>query len=570
MYRLLELEAEKILGISKLQLPFPERGVITILGENRSDEMAESNGAGKSSVFDALAFALYGKPLRHIKRGELMPDSGKKNGFSRVLTQAEDGRKIQIVRWLNRSKADVTIDGKLIKIDSNDTGSLFSLDFQTMLNIHFLTRKDSFVFESRGTRQNLFERFVGLDVILDALKQSTSIEHKEIGSRLTFLSGKHASFKEEYRELQKKIKLAGRERVSKAEAEQISNIGIEVKSFEAGMQDTFKLLGACKESRLSGLRTEYYALDGDCFKLRREVRWSRETLAKYRKELAIARTGRCTLCKNRLPAEKIRSELNRLLGLMKENKAYRIEKNNELIEKTERKNELQQQINSIDKEFGELRDACEGLMLKLENLKTLVAERQMRAATAAQAAKTRFGMVRDAKVAVIASIKELATEYRELKRLETVSHAGTHFVNSNLRQIMLATYLQQFNKDLKTTLKLFAGFKGHFTPDFDIVVRDKSFNAVSTGEQMRFVLATYMNLFRYCALNKSRFNFLGFDDFDLGVDAVGRRALADTFDLLGQNLCVFVASQASEFNNFPYRLIAIKENGLTHYELEGF
>ena len=144
---------------------------------------------------------------------------------------------------------------------------------------------------------------------------------------------------------------------------------------------------------------------------------------------------------------------------------------------------------------------------------------------------------------------------------------GHKLVSGNLRKLILRSYLNNFNQDLKATMSLFAGFDAEFTDDFDILIDGEPFAAASTGEQMRLVVAVYMNLFRYTAANRDRFNFLVFDDFDLGVDDAGREALAEVLELLGEKMLVLIMSQSTTFEDrFDKQIVAIREKGICRYE----
>jgi len=77
-----ELEAENILSIGSIKLSFGNSGLVLVDGWNHDDN--SHNGAGKTSIFNALSFAIYGKLPRKITSSEILR-KGCKSGFSRVL-----------------------------------------------------------------------------------------------------------------------------------------------------------------------------------------------------------------------------------------------------------------------------------------------------------------------------------------------------------------------------------------------------------------------------------------------------------------------------------------------------
>lgn len=61
--RLISISIENFGGFEKAYLPFPQ-GLVAISGRNLDMNGSNSNGSGKSCLFDAIAWGLFGKPLR--------------------------------------------------------------------------------------------------------------------------------------------------------------------------------------------------------------------------------------------------------------------------------------------------------------------------------------------------------------------------------------------------------------------------------------------------------------------------------------------------------------------------
>jgi DNA repair exonuclease SbcCD ATPase subunit len=76
-----QIEIENILSIEKMKLSFEDNGLILVEGWNHDAERA--NGAGKTAIFNALAFALYDKVPRKITASEILR-RGAKSGKVRV------------------------------------------------------------------------------------------------------------------------------------------------------------------------------------------------------------------------------------------------------------------------------------------------------------------------------------------------------------------------------------------------------------------------------------------------------------------------------------------------------
>lgn len=73
------LEIENFLTIGKAKIAMDDRGLHVIQGENKTDSSANSNGSGKSSMVDALSWALFGVTARGVKGDSVVNRKEKKN-----------------------------------------------------------------------------------------------------------------------------------------------------------------------------------------------------------------------------------------------------------------------------------------------------------------------------------------------------------------------------------------------------------------------------------------------------------------------------------------------------------
>lgn len=80
--RIKELEAENILSIGHISISFGDSGLVLLDGWNHDDN--SHNGAGKTSIFNALSFAIYNKLPRKVTASEILR-KGCKTGFSRIV-----------------------------------------------------------------------------------------------------------------------------------------------------------------------------------------------------------------------------------------------------------------------------------------------------------------------------------------------------------------------------------------------------------------------------------------------------------------------------------------------------
>lgn len=92
-----KLTIENFMGITHAEFVLGDRGLVLVQGKNLDDTSAGSNGAGKSSMFEALCWCLEGTTARGETGDAVVNDKVGKN--TRVLTEINDnGHLYQIAR----------------------------------------------------------------------------------------------------------------------------------------------------------------------------------------------------------------------------------------------------------------------------------------------------------------------------------------------------------------------------------------------------------------------------------------------------------------------------------------
>lgn len=107
--RLKSIKITNILSIEKLELEFSDMGLVLLDGWNFDDN--SGNGAGKTSIWNALSFCLYGKFPREISLAQILRRKAKKGSV--VVELEVNGKSITIER--HRPKKEIfTVDGQLV------------------------------------------------------------------------------------------------------------------------------------------------------------------------------------------------------------------------------------------------------------------------------------------------------------------------------------------------------------------------------------------------------------------------------------------------------------------------
>jgi len=106
------------------------------LNENTTTLIVGTNGAGKSTMLDALSFAMFGKAFRKIKLGQLVNTINKKNCVVELEFKINNS-SYKVVRGLKPAIFDIYVNGQLRDQDAK------SKDYQTYLEQHILKMNES-------------------------------------------------------------------------------------------------------------------------------------------------------------------------------------------------------------------------------------------------------------------------------------------------------------------------------------------------------------------------------------------------------------------------------------------
>ena len=171
------LTIQNFLSIKSVTLELNNRGMVLIQGENRDNSDFQSNGAGKSSITEALTYVLYGKTIRGLKGDDVINRVSKRNTKVVLDLTDDDGTAYRIARYrkhqqqgnkyyLFRNSTDITP-----KSEADFTAAvvnLLQMDFMTFTS-SILYSANSFKFTS-ATDSELkaaFDTLLGLALYTD-------------------------------------------------------------------------------------------------------------------------------------------------------------------------------------------------------------------------------------------------------------------------------------------------------------------------------------------------------------------------------------------------------------------
>ena len=532
------------------------------------------NGAGKSTMLDALSFGLFGKPHRKISKGQLVNTINGKGTI--VEVEFEIGKqKYKVVRGIKPNKFEIWVNGNMINQDSH------AKEYQSMLekNIIKLNHKSfhqivvlgsssfvPFMQLAGGSRREVIEDLLDINMFSKMnglLKEKQSLLKESIqsnGHSLNLVDTKINAQKKYLRDLseitayQKNEKLANiktlqgdirdlneanaKVSIDVAESKVVTT---EIVSNQKKLQELNEFAAGFRAQQKDVVKQAKFFEENDkCPTCDQEID---RKLKEY--HLGKCKTKAGTIA-NALDMHKVQSEsLNEVIeGLHKQqdhirNWQSKVDANNQEIMQINRQiDNLNDEISRIDNESGDLSEANSAL----EELREKKEELQ----------ETKY------KYAEQHSYNQV---YAELLK------------DTGIKTKIIKQYLPVINQLTNKYLQILDFFV-HFDLDesFQETIRSRhrdafSYDSFSEGEKQRIDLSLLFTWRQIAKMKNSvATNLLVLDEtFDSSLDEEGIENLMKIISTLGEDTNVFVISHKSELEDaqFHRKIEFVKEKNFS-------
>ena len=540
-----------------------------LLDEHKNTMIIGTNGAGKSTILDALTFSLFNKPFRKINKPQLVNSVNEKDCQVEVEFDIKN-KEYKIVRGLKPAKFEIWIDGELQDQDASAVDqqkkleqNILKLNFKSFTQIVILGSSTfvPFMLLHTAHRREVIEDLLDIK-IFSSMNVLIKDKIRSIREETRTLELKRDSLKDKLkmqREFIEQIEQSSKNDI-KEKKEQIKNIAEEANKYIITNTrlveeiDDLERVNVWTPDTLKKLTS-----------LRTKIQTKRETVneeTSFFNDHSV-----CPTCTQSIEEE---FRLNRI-GTLNAS----IEKLNEgltdldsKIEEEEKResqyNELSKEVTSLNNEVSQNTVRVSGLQRQCRNLESEI----QRITDQLANRNSEHEKLNDFNETLQGVYEDLATKTESVQNHD---FAYSLLKDGGVKTKIIKQYLPLINKQVNRYLQLmdfFINFQldEEFNESVQSPIQDNfSYASFSEGEKMRIDLALLFTLREVAAFKNSvSTNLLIMDEvFDSSLDGLGTEEFLKIIRYVISNANVFIIShKESLFDKF--------ENVLRFEKVKGF
>ena len=539
------------------------------LTSQRTNLIVGSNGAGKSTILDALTFSLFGKPFRKISKSMLVNSINEKDCVAEI-TFTIGKNDYRVVRGIKPTKLEIYCNGVLWDKESsvneqqkNFENSVLKMNFKSFTQIVVLGSSTfvPFMKLSIPQRREIIEDildiqvFSTMNVLLKDRVKENNIEVREIDYQIDLLKDKI--------ELQKQHMLA-LEKINKEEIDRKRTKIEEYKKSETEKNNSIESL--TKEIfNLNKEMKDYQKSNSNLQKLNTYLIKLQSKLKSCKKDHKFFEKNHvCPTCTQQLSdefrenkLEESQSEISKMDTGIEDLESAIVDEQNKLQKFTELSTEvnnrnatlsqlnfqltsIRKEVNSIEKEIKELEGSNPDKKAEYSKLEKLVKEK-----------------------------KDFSKQHASLKKDRDVLTTASHLLKDNgIKTRIIKTYLPTMNKLINDFLQRME-FYVNFTLDenFEEIIKSRyrdvfSYDSFSEGEKARIDIALLLTWRSIAKLKNSvDTNLLILDEiFDGSLDQSGTSDLGWILRNFDDKTKVYVISHKQNLDDKFDRTITVEKS----------
>lgn len=524
-----------------------------LLNRKPTTLVSGSNGSGKSTMLDAISFALYGKAFRNVKKPQLINSINKRDMV--VEIEFSIGQTEYLIKRGEKPKFfEIYQNGKMINQDAAVRDyqayledNILKLNYKSFNQIVVLGSATyvPFMELSQGARRDIIEDLLDIQVFstMNTLLKETIVNNREAITENSYqkdlLESKIESA-ESHNESIRKIREDEVEKIKEKMNEHISKIESEKEAIEGIQEEIDELLSSISDKADIKKKNE---------KAQSLIQQMQMNLNSAMKELAFYHDNdNCPTCKQGIEhdfKQTVVSEKDAKIKELEDGLAQCSEKAQEYLTRLNDISDIEDQARDKNLQISEHRASIKIAKNALVSYKTELdkAEEEVEAVDQTVLNKLRSNMV---------SITNDQTALFEEK--EILGIVSTILKDGGIKSKIIAQYIPVMNKLINkylTAFDLFVDFQldENFNEHIKSRFRDAfSYASFSEGEKLRITLSIMLAWRAVAKLRNSvSTNLLVLDEtLDGALDGVGIDNLIDTLHNLNADDNIFVISHRGD------------------------
>jgi DNA repair exonuclease SbcCD ATPase subunit len=562
-------------------LNFSESDLVLVLGENLDLGGNDNrNGVGKSSIVNALSYALYGSALTNIKKDNLINKTNLKQmlvtltfEINGINYKIERGRKPGIFKFIkdgvekDSGEDEAQGEGRHTQEEIERTIGISHSMFKHILALN--TYVEPFLALRTNDQREIIEQLLGITKLsekAEKLKEETKITRDEIKEeefRISAANEANKRIETNIIGLDKKSTEWGKSKTARSSSLQASILEM----LAVDIDSEIKLHSSKKE--VEDLNVEYKALKRELSSLEKDVLDSEKTKGRLDKVLASSTEKICPTCDQEMDKEtheKVHTEYE----------AQQQEVLLRLQEKTQKRNDVKALAESVSSLIPDLPDTYYPTLDKAYNHKTTLDTLGNSLSAELESCNPYIDQIESLKQDGLQEID--FTKMNELVRLrdhqEFLAKLLTNkdsfirkkIIDQNLAFLnhRLAHYLTDIG--LPHEVK----FKSDLEVEISMYGKEFDFDNLSRGERTRLILSLSWSFRDVFESMNDKINLLFIDELiDSGLDSSGVEASLAILKKMGRehNRNIYLISHRDELiGRVTNVLKVIKEGGFTSLE----
>ena len=538
------------------------------LTDAKTNLIVGSNGAGKSTILDALTFGLFGKPFRKISKSSLVNSINDRDTVVEVeFTIGKN--EYQVMRAIKPNKLEISVNGQLFNQEAavndqqkNFEKNVLKMNFKSFTQVVILGASTfvPFMRMPLGQRREIIEDILDIQIFstmndnLRAKIKINSEELRDVEYELELVKNKITIQKEHMLNLEKRDKEEidkKKQKIVEYETKEADNSDIITKLTQQILRLNEEMVDYKQSSKkLNKLNTYLMKLTHKLNSIKKEH--------KFFEDNHVCPTCTQTL-ENSFREKKISSGKNKIqemeegfdeLNTAIEEEQTRVEKFTELSTEI---SDLNSQVTQTNYELTSIRKAITDINIEIEEIHNDNAD-----------AKAEYSKLK----VLVSDKKDLSVQLDETRKdKDTLSVASKLLKDSGIKTRIIKTYLPTMNKMIAHYLGNME-FYVNFTLDenFEETIKSRyrdvfSYESFSEGEKARIDIALLLTWRSIAKLKNSvDTNLLILDEiFDGSLDQSGTSELGWILRNFDDRTNVFVISHKEAMSDKFERTLIVEK-----------